>query len=112
MILIKIISLKGSLVNLVLSHPKFETQQNVEKGEFLLNIMESYSCFIESSLSVCLDDNRTKNDVNNNENDEALVENDENDDKKKFKSFEESIECKLLALEIVKSISGFFSKGN
>jgi hypothetical protein len=94
----------------VLSHPKFETQQNVEKGEFLLNIMESYSSFIESSLSVCLDDNRTKNDVNNNENDEALVESDENDDKKKFKSFEESIECKLLALEIVKSISGFFSK--
>lgn len=96
---------------MVLSYNNFEKQQQVEKGEFLLNIMDSYGCFIESSLSVCLDDNHGKHDVNNNENDELLVDNNENESKKTFKSFESSIECKLLALEIIKSISDFFSKG-
>ena len=94
----------------MLSYAKFEIQLNRKKSEFLLSVLDTYGCFIESSLNVCLDDARTKNDVNNNESDELADEN-EVDSKKVLKSFEESIECKILALEIIKSIAGYFSKG-
>ena len=93
---------------MALCFTKFESQLNLKKSEFLLNILNNYGGFIQSALGVCLDDARTGNDLNNNESEEFTASN-EADAKKVFKAFEESIECKMLALEIVKSISNYFS---
>jgi hypothetical protein len=71
--------------------------------------MENYGSLIESALSVCLDDKTIDDNNNNNEKSDLTAD---EDDKKVMKAFEESIECKILSLEIVKSISNYFCIDN
>ena len=83
----------------------------MRKSDFLLKIMENYANLIEISLNVRLNDTvppPTIAEINNNQIEES---HDDKDFKKLFKSVEESIECKLLALDIVKSMSNYFARG-
>lgn len=84
-------------------------------SEFLLDLLRNYGHLIEYSLSVDLiEPSTTKANSNQNENgiDTDSSETNLSDAKGIIKSFDHSIDAKLLSIDLINTISSYFIQGN
>lgn len=104
---------------MVIPSDKLESSLSMRKSEFILKILYDYGVFIEHSLNISLNDDDKKpaskpapKPANPEENQEGLeTENESPEAKSLMKLTENSIECKLLSLELIKTLTNYFIKG-